>query len=111
MRTAIIVGGVHMQEQKHDLRTGVEIVVATPGRFIDHLQQVGLARVSPPCSESGPGYLRCCSLVWVTGVCLGLCARGFGMGAEQPYSSFGLYRWHQDCAQIRHLRGWARGRD
>ena len=29
-----------MHEQRHELRAGVEIVVATPGRFIDHLQQV-----------------------------------------------------------------------
>jgi ATP-dependent RNA helicase DDX5/DBP2 len=29
-----------MHEQRHDLRSGVEIVVATPGRFIDHLEQV-----------------------------------------------------------------------
>jgi len=37
-----------MHEQRHDLRAGVEIVVATPGRFIDHLQQgnTNLNRVS-----------------------------------------------------------------
>ena len=28
-----------MSEQRGALRSGVEIVVATPGRFIDHLQQ------------------------------------------------------------------------
>jgi ATP-dependent RNA helicase DDX5/DBP2 len=39
VRTAIVVGGVNMGEQRADLRAGVEIVVATPGRFIDHLQQ------------------------------------------------------------------------
>lgn len=39
IRTAIVVGGVSMGEQKSDLRSGVEIVVATPGRLIDHLQQ------------------------------------------------------------------------
>lgn len=41
-RSVIVVGGVAMQEQRHDLRAGVEVVVATPGRFIDHLQQVRL---------------------------------------------------------------------
>jgi len=48
VRSAIVVGGVAMQEQRHDLRAGVEIVVATPGRFIDHLQQgnTNLERVS-----------------------------------------------------------------
>ena len=37
--TCIVVGGVNMSEQRGMLRGGVEIVVATPGRFIDHLQQ------------------------------------------------------------------------
>lgn len=48
MRTAIVVGGVPMHEQRHDLRNGVEVVVATPGRFIDHLQNgfTNLGRVS-----------------------------------------------------------------
>eukprot|EP00271_Cylindrocystis_brebissonii_P014082 TRINITY_DN350_c0_g2_i1.p1 TRINITY_DN350_c0_g2~~TRINITY_DN350_c0_g2_i1.p1 ORF type:complete len:582 (-),score=111.25 TRINITY_DN350_c0_g2_i1:1076-2821(-) len=47
-KTTIIVGGTHMGDQKADLRSGVQIVVATPGRFIDHLQQgnSSLARVS-----------------------------------------------------------------
>jgi superfamily II DNA/RNA helicase len=39
VRTCIVVGGVAMSEQRHELRHGVEVVVATPGRFIDHLQQ------------------------------------------------------------------------
>jgi hypothetical protein len=39
VRTCIVVGGVQMHEQRHELRVGVEVVVATPGRFIDHLQQ------------------------------------------------------------------------
>ncbi len=47
-RSCIVVGGVAMQEQRHELRSGVEIVVATPGRFIDHLQQgnTNLERIS-----------------------------------------------------------------
>jgi len=39
IRTCIVVGGSAMNDQRSDLRAGVEIVVATPGRFIDHLQQ------------------------------------------------------------------------
>lgn len=39
VRSTIVVGGTNMGEQRGDLRSGVEIVVATPGRFIDHLQQ------------------------------------------------------------------------
>jgi superfamily II DNA/RNA helicase len=48
VRTTIVVGGVNMGEQRADLRAGVEIVVATPGRFIDHLQQrnTSLGRIS-----------------------------------------------------------------
>ncbi|ERN04183.1 DEAD-box ATP-dependent RNA helicase 20 [Amborella trichopoda] len=38
-RTAIVVGGTNIAEQRSELRAGVHIVVATPGRFIDHLQQ------------------------------------------------------------------------
>ena len=47
VRSTIVVGGTNMGEQRGDLRSGVEIVVATPGRFIDHLQQVGIQ----PCPE------------------------------------------------------------
>lgn len=48
LKTTIVVGGVQISEQKYDLRNGVEIVVATPGRFIDHLHQgnTSLNRVS-----------------------------------------------------------------
>jgi ATP-dependent RNA helicase DDX5/DBP2 len=38
-RTAIVVGGTNISEQRSELRAGVSVVVATPGRFIDHLQQ------------------------------------------------------------------------
>lgn len=39
VKTAIVVGGTNMSEQRSDLRGGVEIIVATPGRLIDHLEQ------------------------------------------------------------------------
>ncbi|GJU23674.1 DEAD-box ATP-dependent RNA helicase 20-like protein [Tanacetum coccineum] len=47
-RTAIVVGGTNISDQRSELRSGIEIVVATPGRFIDHLQQgnTSLTRIS-----------------------------------------------------------------
>ncbi|KAK1566810.1 hypothetical protein Q3G72_004508 [Acer saccharum] len=47
-KTAIVVGGTNIAEQRSELRGGVSIVVATPGRFIDHLQQgnTSLGRIS-----------------------------------------------------------------
>ncbi|KAF4348078.1 hypothetical protein CsatB_030298 [Cannabis sativa] len=47
-KTAIVVGGTNISDQRSELRAGVDIVVATPGRFIDHLQQgnSSLSRVS-----------------------------------------------------------------
>jgi ATP-dependent RNA helicase RhlE len=38
-RTAVIYGGVSIETQIAKLRKGVDIVVATPGRLLDHLQQ------------------------------------------------------------------------
>ena len=47
-KTTIVVGGTNMSEQRSDLRQGVEVCVATPGRLIDHLHQgnTNLGRVS-----------------------------------------------------------------
>jgi ATP-dependent RNA helicase RhlE len=39
LRCAVVYGGVDMEPQTSALRSGVEIVVATPGRLLDHLQQ------------------------------------------------------------------------
>ena len=39
LQVAMIFGGVGMQPQVDALRRGVDILVATPGRLIDHLQQ------------------------------------------------------------------------
>ncbi len=36
---AAIIGGVSMGPQAHAFRTGTEILIATPGRLIDHLRQ------------------------------------------------------------------------
>ena len=38
-KTAVIYGGVSIKTQKDKLRSGVDIVVATPGRLLDHLNQ------------------------------------------------------------------------
>ncbi|XP_057987519.1 ATP-dependent RNA helicase DBP2 isoform X2 [Hevea brasiliensis] len=47
-RTAIVVGGTNIADQRSELRAGVDVIVATPGRFIDHLQQgnTSLSRIS-----------------------------------------------------------------
>jgi ATP-dependent RNA helicase RhlE len=39
LRATCIYGGVNMDPQIAALRTGIEIVVATPGRLLDHVQQ------------------------------------------------------------------------
>ncbi len=39
LRTAVIFGGVGINPQIDLLRRGVDIIVATPGRLLDHLQQ------------------------------------------------------------------------
>lgn len=39
VRTAVIYGGVNMDAQTALLKSGVEIVVSTPGRLLDHVQQ------------------------------------------------------------------------
>jgi ATP-dependent RNA helicase RhlE len=36
---AAIIGGVGMGQQAHAFRTGTEILIATPGRLLDHLRQ------------------------------------------------------------------------
>ena len=47
LRCAVIVGGAGMRPQLDALRRGVDVVVATPGRLIDHMEQrsVDLSRV------------------------------------------------------------------
>jgi superfamily II DNA/RNA helicase len=39
LRTAVVFGGVDMQPQVQLLRSGVEILIATPGRLLDHIGQ------------------------------------------------------------------------
>src|SRR5205823_10049276 len=39
LRVAVMYGGVGYGRQKDALRTGVDVLVATPGRLLDHLQQ------------------------------------------------------------------------
>ncbi|MBU3719388.1 MAG: DEAD/DEAH box helicase [Burkholderiaceae bacterium] len=48
LRSAVVFGGVDMNPQTAALRAGVEILIATPGRLLDHVQQktVSLSSVS-----------------------------------------------------------------
>jgi ATP-dependent RNA helicase RhlE len=39
LRSTVVFGGVPMEPQTAELRRGVEILVATPGRLLDHVQQ------------------------------------------------------------------------
>jgi len=47
LKTAVIFGGVGINPQKASLRKGVDIVIATPGRLLDHISQntIDLSRV------------------------------------------------------------------
>ena len=58
-KTTIVVGGTNMSEQRSDLRGGVEICVATPGRLIDHLHQgnTNLGRVSVVVLDEGTYFI------------------------------------------------------
>jgi ATP-dependent RNA helicase RhlE len=46
-KTAVVIGGVGYEQQRRAVQKGAEIVVATPGRLLDHLQSraFNLARV------------------------------------------------------------------
>jgi ATP-dependent RNA helicase RhlE len=39
LKTAVLIGGAPMRPQQADLRANPDIIIATPGRLIDHLQQ------------------------------------------------------------------------
>ncbi|MBI5546710.1 MAG: DEAD/DEAH box helicase [Deltaproteobacteria bacterium] len=45
VRGAVVIGGVGMQPQVRELREGHEVIVATPGRLVDHLER-GTARLT-----------------------------------------------------------------
>ncbi len=57
--TAVIFGGVNISPQMDKLRRGVDIVVATPGRLLDHVQQktIDLSRVEILVLEEGDRML------------------------------------------------------
>jgi ATP-dependent RNA helicase RhlE len=48
LRSTVVFGGVDMNPQTAALRSGIEILIATPGRLLDHVQQktVSLSSVS-----------------------------------------------------------------
>ncbi len=39
LRSTVVFGGMSMEPQKEALRRGVEVLVATPGRLLDHIEQ------------------------------------------------------------------------
>jgi len=39
LRSAVVFGGVDMKPQTEELRKGVEVLIATPGRLLDHIEQ------------------------------------------------------------------------
>jgi ATP-dependent RNA helicase RhlE len=39
LRSAVVYGGVAIEPQLRELRAGVEILIATPGRLLDHVEQ------------------------------------------------------------------------
>src|SRR5699024_11284204 len=43
LRSTVVFGGVDMQSQTEALRQGCEVLVATPGRLLDHMEQIGRA--------------------------------------------------------------------
>lgn len=47
LKSTVVFGGVNINPQKRHLKSGVDILVATPGRLLDHLEQgtVNLSRV------------------------------------------------------------------
>ncbi|MFX8918395.1 DEAD/DEAH box helicase, partial [Acinetobacter baumannii] len=45
LRTVVLFGGVGINPQIDALRKGVDVIVATPGRLLDHVQQ-GTVRLS-----------------------------------------------------------------
>ncbi|SVB89751.1 uncharacterized protein METZ01_LOCUS242605, partial [marine metagenome] len=47
LRSAVIFGGVGMEPQTRSLRSGLDLVIATPGRLLDHLgrKQVHLGKI------------------------------------------------------------------
>ena len=43
LRSCVVFGGMDMKPQTEALRRGVEIVIATPGRLLDHVEQKNIA--------------------------------------------------------------------
>jgi superfamily II DNA/RNA helicase len=39
LRSAVVFGGVDIKPQNEELRRGVEVLIATPGRLLDHIEQ------------------------------------------------------------------------
>ncbi|TYZ63245.1 hypothetical protein PybrP1_009436 [[Pythium] brassicae (nom. inval.)] len=61
MKTALLVGGVPMPPQLHRLQAGVQVIVATPGRFLDVFASVDVAAAD----ERGRGTTLASAVVCV----------------------------------------------
>ena len=74
MRAAVIVGGESIDRQIRELRAGVQLVVACPGRLVDRLDRgtVKLATVSKWWLSTKP---TACSIWAFSRNCAGFCAR------------------------------------
>ncbi len=59
IKNTVVYGGVPIRKQIQELRSGVEIVIATPGRLIDHLEQgnTNLRRVTYLVLDEGKSVL------------------------------------------------------
>ncbi len=71
IKNTVVYGGVPIRKQIQELRNGVEIVIATPGRLIDHLEQgnTNLRRVTYLVLDEGKSVLVSMALASST-VCL-----------------------------------------
>ncbi len=60
LRTVVIIGGVSIRPQIDALRQGADIVVATPGRLLDHAQErtIDLSKVEVPGAGRGRSHAR-----------------------------------------------------
>ena len=85
----MVYGGVPKSKQVRDLRSGIEIVIATPGRLIDHLEQgnTNLKRVTYLVLDEADRVRFVCNLCFIycirhfTHICFIATDAGYGFRA------------------------------